>query len=428
MTRFGKGSCLGAPILLEGRVWGELFVTRSVGEPPYTPADLDFSVAVAAQIAAAIGQAEHLDQVARLAYTDQLTGLGNRRAVDDRLDAALARHHADGTVVSLVVVDVNGLKRINDERGHEAGDRALVHVAGLLAAAAGLVPGSLAGRTGGDEFAIVVEGHPADHAVWVAEDLCRRAWAGLGEGVACGVASTGDPVGPVDSPSRLFRLADAAQGRAKRSHARGPVVAGRGLPPEAAFPLGPPPAVGGRAVDRRRVRGSAVTPSTVLDDGLRSLDHDTSSTVRGRLEVVADTVARLADGCGWWLSRVPAGSSVLGTVSFSSYRLHPARRPEHESHSAPDAQFDLSGYPATAAAVDGAGVQVVAADKDADPAEVAILDAGGYTAVVLAGGRDRVGDGWLVEVFLDELSADVDDLAPTLRALVACALVGGAPA
>ena len=252
----GKGSCMGVPVVLEGRVWGELFATRYAGDQPYGPEDLDFALAVAGQIAAGAAQVQHLERVARLAYTDQLTGLANRRAIDDRLDAAIAHHRELGTTVSLVIADVNGLKRINDDRGHEAGDRALVHFAGLLSASAGLVPGSLAGRLSGDEFCVVIEGAAADHAVWVAEDLCRRAAAGLDEGVACGVASTGDPVGLIDTPARLFRLADAAQTRAKRSRSRGPVVAGRGLPRDATVRLAD--VRRSPSDDRRRVRSRGV--------------------------------------------------------------------------------------------------------------------------------------------------------------------------
>jgi GAF domain-containing protein len=111
LRQLGKGSCMGVPVLLEGRVWGELFATRYVEDPPYSVADIDYAQAVAGQIAAGLAQVQHLERVSRLAYTDPLTGLANRRAIDDRLDTALARHRADQRTVSLIVVDVNGLKR-----------------------------------------------------------------------------------------------------------------------------------------------------------------------------------------------------------------------------------------------------------------------------------------------------------------------------
>jgi hypothetical protein len=71
-------------------------------------------------------------------------------------------------------------------------------------------------------------GPSADEVVDVAGQLCVRAKdLELGEGVACGVASTGDPIGEVRSARRLFRLADAAQYRAKAARSPQPVVAGR---------------------------------------------------------------------------------------------------------------------------------------------------------------------------------------------------------
>lgn len=95
-------------------------------------------------------------------------------------------------------------------------------------------------------------GPGADEVIEVATELCDRA-AELeqGDGVACGIASTGDPIGPVTSARRLFRLADAAQYRAKAARSARPVVAGRDgevirladSPPKSAH-------------DRRRLRGS----------------------------------------------------------------------------------------------------------------------------------------------------------------------------
>jgi diguanylate cyclase (GGDEF)-like protein len=421
-----KGGAVGVPVVLEGRIWGELYATRREGEPPYVPADVDYATAVSAQLAAALAQAQHLEQVQRLAYTDPLTGLANRRAIDDRLDALVDRHRACGTVASLVVVDVNGLKRINDDRGHEAGDRALVHFAGLLSASAGLVPGSLAGRTGGDEFCVIIEGGTADDAVWVAEDLCRRATAALEEGVACGVASTDDPVGPVDSPGRLFRLADAAQSRAKRSGARHPVVAGRGLPADAIVRL--VDAVDDRPrrrtprADRRRVRARRDV-AHVLDDVLETLDHAVASGPAARLEVVADAVCRLVDGCSWWVSATDEAGDTLLTVNFSAIRYAGGLVADPEAAAGGLTAFALADYPTSARMLDGDGTMLAADDPGADPAERAILDGAGFSALVMAGGRDATGRGWLVEVYCDDISADVTALPSVLRALTACALV-----
>ncbi|MET4924946.1 diguanylate cyclase, partial [Streptomyces sp. PSRA5] len=223
-----RGCCVVAPIVLHGRAWGELYVARPLGVPVFGRADADFATVIASVVASGIAQTERLEEVRRLAFTDPLTGLANRRAVDVRLDEAVALHRTDGSVVSLVVCDLNGLKRVNDTQGHAVGDRLLERFGSLLSVSGAQLPGALAARLGGDEFCLLTVGPASDEVVAVADELCRRAAElELGEGVACGVASTGDAIGPLKSARRLFRLADAAQYRAKAARSVGPVVAGR---------------------------------------------------------------------------------------------------------------------------------------------------------------------------------------------------------
>ncbi|MFE1177185.1 diguanylate cyclase domain-containing protein [Streptomyces sp. NPDC058773] len=228
LRRRGRGCCVVAPIVLHGRAWGELYVARGTGEPVFGRADADFASVLAAVTAAGIAQTERLAEARRLAFTDALTGLANRRAVDMRLDEALELHRRDEVVVSLVVCDLNGLKRVNDSRGHAVGDRLLERFGSVLSLCGAMLPGTLAARLGGDEFCLLAVGPPADEVVKVAGELCDRAGElDLGEGVAVGVASTGDPIGPVRSARRLFRLADAAQYKAKAAKSGEPVIAGR---------------------------------------------------------------------------------------------------------------------------------------------------------------------------------------------------------
>ncbi|MFD9221112.1 diguanylate cyclase domain-containing protein [Streptomyces sp. NPDC060064] len=228
LRRRGRGCCVVAPIVLHGRAWGELYVARPPGAPVFDRDDADFATVVASVVASGIAQNERLEEVRRLAFTDPLTGLANRRAVDIRLEEAVERHRTDGSVVSLVVCDLNGLKRVNDTHGHAVGDRLLERFGSVLSLCGAMLPGALAARLGGDEFCLVAVGPVADEVVRVADELCVRAGElELGEGVACGVASTGDPIGQVRSARRLFRLADAAQYRAKAALSPKPVVAGR---------------------------------------------------------------------------------------------------------------------------------------------------------------------------------------------------------
>ncbi|MFD3514115.1 diguanylate cyclase domain-containing protein [Streptomyces sp. NPDC058657] len=255
LRRRGRGCCVVAPIVLHGRAWGELYVARQPGRPVFGRADADFATVLASVIAAGIVQTERLEEVRKLAFTDPLTGLANRRAVDIRLDEALEAHRTVRAVVSLVVCDVNGLKQVNDTLGHATGDRLLERFGSVLSLCGAMLPGTLAARLGGDEFCLLSVGPGADEVVAVADELCVRALElEYGDGVACGVASTGDPIGEVTSARRLFRLADAAQYRAKAARSPRPVVAGRDgtvLPLAESLRNGPT-----RGGDRRRFRGA----------------------------------------------------------------------------------------------------------------------------------------------------------------------------
>ncbi|MGX2994970.1 diguanylate cyclase domain-containing protein [Streptomyces sp. JNUCC 64] len=259
LRRRGRGCCVVAPLVLHGRAWGELYVARTAGAPLLGQPDADFATVLAAVVSAGLAQTERLEEARRLAFTDSLTGLANRRAVDAGLDDALDRHRGEGAVVSLVVCDLNGLKRVNDTQGHAVGDRLLERFGSVLSLCGAMLPGTgtLAARLGGDEFCLLAVGPPADEVVRVADELCRRAAAlGLGDGVACGVASTGDPIGEVRSARRLFRLADAAQYRAKAARSPGPVVAGRAGPDDPVVRLAdataPPPGEPAPPVGERR--------------------------------------------------------------------------------------------------------------------------------------------------------------------------------
>ncbi|MFE6100463.1 diguanylate cyclase domain-containing protein [Streptomyces laurentii] len=255
LRRRGRGSCVVAPVVLHGRAWGELYVARPAGAPVFDQDDAAFATVLAAVVAAGVAQAERLEEVRKLAFTDPLTGLANRRAVDTRLDEAIERYRADGSVVSLVVCDLNGLKSVNDTHGHAVGDRLLERFGSVLSRCGARLPGALAARLGGDEFCLLTVGPGADEVVAVAEELCvRAAELEMGEGVACGVASTGDPIGPLKSARRLFRLADAAQYQAKAARSTKPVVAGRD---GTVIPLADAPP---ETRDRRRFRDAPPVP------------------------------------------------------------------------------------------------------------------------------------------------------------------------
>jgi diguanylate cyclase (GGDEF)-like protein len=160
------------------------------------------------------------DRLEALAETDALTGLSNRRALRRRLTDDLSRARRYGSPVSLLVLDVDGLKRINDERGHAAGDHVLRRVADAITAT--LREADLGAHWGGDEFAVVMPDTLGDAARRSAERLAAHLRWGSGEdgepvSVSVGIA-TFDPARDtyVDA-DELADRADEAMYSAKRS-------------------------------------------------------------------------------------------------------------------------------------------------------------------------------------------------------------------
>jgi diguanylate cyclase (GGDEF)-like protein len=95
-----------------------------------------------------------VDALQRLAVTDELTGLLNRRGFSLEVERALARAHRYGDEGALIYIDIDAFKRINDGCGHAAGDEVLRHVARLLNASVRCT--DHVGRLGGDEFAVLL--------------------------------------------------------------------------------------------------------------------------------------------------------------------------------------------------------------------------------------------------------------------------------
>jgi diguanylate cyclase (GGDEF)-like protein len=159
------------------------------------------------------------EAAAHLALHDPLTGLPNRRLLRDRLEHALARAAREGLDVAVLYLDLEGFKAVNDEFGHEAGDRLLVAFAGRLR---GCLRGSdTAARLGGDEFVLVLEGVRGGGDVLALAERIARALEepfSVGGTEAALTASMGVALSthPHERPEELVRLADLAMYRAKR--------------------------------------------------------------------------------------------------------------------------------------------------------------------------------------------------------------------
>ena len=160
-------------------------------------------------------------EVGDLALLDDLTGVANRRHLLQRLTEECARSERSGAPFSLLVIDLDGFKTINDTHGHAAGDACLKHF--TLMAQTRLRPGDMLARTGGDEFCVVLPSSSLREAAAIARrvlEICRQdAEACTGSdipiAISIGVAQWDRGIGAF--PDRLMANADHALYAAKKN-------------------------------------------------------------------------------------------------------------------------------------------------------------------------------------------------------------------
>jgi diguanylate cyclase (GGDEF)-like protein len=159
------------------------------------------------------------NEVADLALLDDLTGVGNRRYLLQRLTEECAKAERSGEPFALLVVDLDGFKAINDTHGHAAGDACLQHF--TLMAQTRLRPGDILARTGGDEFCILLPALTLREGAMIARrvlEVCRDDAVGcvgteIPISLSIGVAQWTSDIGPF--PDRLMAAADLALYAAK---------------------------------------------------------------------------------------------------------------------------------------------------------------------------------------------------------------------
>ncbi|MCU1592934.1 MAG: diguanylate cyclase [Frankiales bacterium] len=173
-----------------------------------------------------------LDRLEQQSRQDPLTGLANRRAWDEQLQACCAQANADGGSVALVLLDLDWFKQVNDRHGHGSGDEALRQIAAVLTQRA--PEGSVVARLGGDEFALLLPGRTAREAVALAEQVRADTQAqtvlgteNVGLSVSQGVAAC---QGQHALPSLLMSSADRELYRAKATRNAVSVQGRRAIP------------------------------------------------------------------------------------------------------------------------------------------------------------------------------------------------------
>lgn len=223
-------SILIVPIFLDGEFWGligfdDCSAPRRWGQPEVKALQI-----AAGTIGGAIRSMRAEEELRRLVSTDSLTGLSSRRAFLEGGRALLEKARHSGEALSLMILDLDQFKAVNDRFGHPAGDEALVAFARICRGV--LRDDDLVGRTGGEEFGIVLPGVDAARAASLAEKLREavssnpvQTRAGdLTLSVSIGVAAWTPAVGSLND---LFRRADTALYSAKRGGRNRIEVAGQ---------------------------------------------------------------------------------------------------------------------------------------------------------------------------------------------------------
>lgn len=217
------GSIIGIPLLMNGLVVGVMNLVRShVGD--FSLSEIRLLTLLADQAAIAIQNARLHQYVADQARRDALTNLPNRRALDERLDAAIAASGKSGRPFSVIMMDLDGFKLINDTYGHETGDDVLRKLASCLAQA--LRSTDFLARYGGDEMTLVLPETDLQQAAYVTMKLqssVRSLKITLPDGSIGSISVSGGialfPKHAISSAG-LLRAADEALYKAKK-HARG---------------------------------------------------------------------------------------------------------------------------------------------------------------------------------------------------------------
>jgi diguanylate cyclase (GGDEF)-like protein len=213
-------SWMAAPIVAGGELLGALEVAAGVQREPFQTADIDLLSAAVAQAGVAILNARRHERAQELASADRLTGLWNHGEFFQRLSEEVARARRHNLTFSLLILDLDNFKAVNDSRGHRQGDSLLRQFAQRIRE--NMRSSDLAARYGGDEFAIIFTETGPEGARIAAEHL-RQAVEGrlfplanqdVGITMSAGVASFPEDATDME---QLVEIADRRLSYAKKT-------------------------------------------------------------------------------------------------------------------------------------------------------------------------------------------------------------------
>ena len=169
---YASRSFMSVPLRENGHALGVLHLTERDGEEVFTPRDLSLLERLGLQASAAIRKARLEEEVQALRVSssiDHLTGVYNRRYLDEQLAIEFQRAKRFGQPLAVAMLDIDSFKNVNDTMGHEYGDRVLKMIAGTVRQQLRSV--DILARYGGDEFVLVLPGTDADGAMNTVEKI-----------------------------------------------------------------------------------------------------------------------------------------------------------------------------------------------------------------------------------------------------------------
>jgi diguanylate cyclase (GGDEF)-like protein len=213
-------SYLTLPLAVEGEVIGCISVNSEIPNA-YDAEKLQFFSVIGYQMAASLKHLQRLSSVKREAIHDTLTGLVNRRYLEERLSSEMQKAFPVGTNLSIIMVDIDHFKMVNDTFGHAGGDKVLRDIASLLKASVRRQDDTVA-RYGGEEFVLVLPGAPLEATSMIAERIRKSVEStpiDIGQTpihltISLGVSNF--PIHRAKSKEELVKMADSALYDAKR--------------------------------------------------------------------------------------------------------------------------------------------------------------------------------------------------------------------
>ncbi|HEU0247023.1 MAG TPA: diguanylate cyclase [Gaiellaceae bacterium] len=389
-----SGPVVWLPLRVNGKGLGAL-LGRSTRNANVDPVNLDTAAVLAAHVAASLDAAFALGRERQSAVTDSLTGILNRRGFEERLEHALAEAQEGRMPLSILVIDCDDFKEINDRAGHEFGDSLLCEIADALAGA--LPDGAVAGRLGGDEFVVMLPDAGADAADALGGQIRRVLSEGLTDAGFPLRISAGVSTYPFDGagPTALLRAADQALYAAKNG-GKDRVASFRDV-------VVAPPGASGRGglklVETRR-RGRSDGSGSVLADALaasgaieaeQSVEAVCNRLCKALVFVVGATACSASRVVGDFV--VDATDHALRDVSLGD-----------------EAAYRIDDFPLTADVLRSGRPRAISfADGDVDPAEAFILRELGMNALLLLP-LQVSGRSWgLIELYEMRLRSFTDD-------------------